>query len=272
MLIQNLTESKNQNEMKIEKMANDKKEFNKKNSDAEDQLITLNTELKKVNRESDKNKERIKELEQNLEDIKSKLNNSQQDLENANKVIMQLDEVIRNKENEIAKNKIDKKGLEDELKQKIKDNDEITSKKCEDFEKNIANLNILIQRAEKDKEQLIFEKDKILYEKRNNDDAIESYKNYIIFLTQQNQKLIAEIENVCDQDERMKEQLSRKDRILTLLRNNKNSIEMSLKDLGDFLGRSTNLSTQSYSTTKKSGFNSTANRYTYNTVNLPASS
>ena len=76
-------------------------------------------------------------------------------------------------------------------------------------------------------------------------------------LTQQNQKLIAEIENVIDQDEKMKEQLARKDRIVAVLRNNKMTIEQSLNNLDDFLNRSN-------SNMQRSTNISQQQRYTYN--------
>ena len=85
----------------------------------------------------------------------------------------------------------------------------------------------------------------------------EKLKNHIMVLTTQNQKLIAEIENVIDQDEKMKEQLARKDRIVALLRNNKMTLEQSLNNLDDFLNRSS-------SNMQRSTNISQQQRYTYN--------
>jgi septal ring factor EnvC (AmiA/AmiB activator) len=101
-----------------------------------------------------------------------------------------------------------------------------------------------------------------LNEDKNNI-QMENYKlrNHIMTLTNQNQKLICEIENVIDQDEKMKEQLSRKDRIVSLLRNNKSTLEQSLKNLDDFLNRSGN---NMMMMSTSSGNNTGSPRYTYN--------
>lgn len=52
--------------------------------------------------------------------------------------------------------------------------------------------------------------------------------------------MIQEIEQIVEQDERIRQQLSRKERTTTILRNNKNNLEKSLNNLDDFLNRSTN--------------------------------
>ena len=98
---------------------------------------------------------------------------------------------------------------------------------------------------------------RITDDKMNGQMENEKLKNHIMVLTQQNQKLIAEIENVIDQDEKMKEQLARKDRIVAVLRNNKMTIEQSLNNLDDFLNRSN-------SNMQRSTNFSQQQRYTYN--------
>lgn len=50
-------------------------------------------------------------------------------------------------------------------------------------------------------------------------------------LTNENQKLVCEFENIIDEDEKLKQQLGRKDKIVQILRNNKNNIEQSLSSL-----------------------------------------
>ena len=103
------------------------------------------------------------------------------------------------------------------------------------------------QRLNEDKNNIQMENDKL--------------RNHIMTLTNQNQKLICEIENVIDQDEKMKEQLSRKDRIVSLLRNNKSTLEQSLKNLDDFLNRSgNNIMMMSTSSGNVTG----SPKYTYN--------
>merc|ERR1711976_400282 len=68
----------------------------------------------------------------------------------------------------------------------------------------------------------------------------ERLKNHIMVLTDQNQKLVLEIENIMEQDERVRQQLCRKDRSMALLRNNKVNVEKSLNNIDDYLNRSSN--------------------------------
>ena len=97
---------------------------------------------------------------------------------------------------------------------------------------------------------------RITDDKMNGQIENDKLKNHIMVLTQQNQKLIAEIENILDQDEKMKDQLSRKERIVSLLRNNKSTIEHSLNNIDDFLNRSNNNAFKTQS-------NNVSQRYTY---------
>ena len=62
----------------------------------------------------------------------------------------------------------------------------------------------------------------------------DKLKSHIQVLTCQNKKLISELENVLDQDERMNGPLCRRDKITVLLRNNKLTLEQSAKTLNDF--------------------------------------
>ena len=59
----------------------------------------------------------------------------------------------------------------------------------------------------------------------------EKLKQHIMVLTNENQKLVCEFENIIDEDEKLKQQLGRKDKIVQILRNNKNNIEQSLSSL-----------------------------------------
>jgi hypothetical protein len=56
-----------------------------------------------------------------------------------------------------------------------------------------------------------------------------------------------------EQDERIRQQLSRKDRTAGLLKNNKNNLEKSLTNLDDFLNRSNRTMSPSYHLNKSKG-------------------
>ena len=62
----------------------------------------------------------------------------------------------------------------------------------------------------------------------------DKLKNHIHVLTCQNQKLIEELENVLDQDEKMNGPLSRREKIAVLLRNNQITLDQSCKTLNEF--------------------------------------
>ena len=68
----------------------------------------------------------------------------------------------------------------------------------------------------------------------------EKLKQHIMVLTEENQKLICEFENIIEQDEKMKEQLGRKNKIFQILRNNKNNVEKSLSSLEGYINNNNN--------------------------------
>ena len=62
-------------------------------------------------------------------------------------------------------------------------------------------------------------------------------KRYVIFYNLS--QFIEEIEDIADRDERLRQQLDRKNKILTLISNNRNNLEKSLMNLDDYLNKST---------------------------------
>lgn len=60
---------------------------------------------------------------------------------------------------------------------------------------------------------------------------------FFIFSKKQFQ-LIQEIEDITDQDERIRSELSRKEKTLNLVKNNKVALEKSLNNLEDYLNKS----------------------------------
>ena len=62
-------------------------------------------------------------------------------------------------------------------------------------------------------------------------------RNHILVLTDLNQTLINEIDNVIDEDAKMKCILDRKERINSVLANNRCTIDQSLNNLDDYINR-----------------------------------
>ena len=76
----------------------------------------------------------------------------------------------------------------------------------------------------------------------NNDNNIlqdenSKLRNHIMILTEQNQNLINEIDNIIEEDEKKISILDRKDRINSLLLNNRSTIDQSLNDLDECINR-----------------------------------
>ncbi len=85
-----------------------------------------------------------------------------------------------------------------------------------------------------------YEQGKRIHQQISNDNngfQIENdkLKSHIQILTCQNQKLIGELENVLEQDEKMNGPLSRRDKIAVLLRNNKMTLDQSANTLNEFI-------------------------------------
>ena len=250
-------------------------------------LIEDNQKLSRICQDQDRS---IKLGEQERSQLSNKINENNYDMKNLSGKLKSKEENLNYLQGQLE----DSKNLNFTLQGNLKDYE----RQMEEFQNEIGNLkqNLMKERqlrAEEEKrsehmENVLNDRERELnrlsaecenaksfskqinQEKSGTEMENEKLKNHIMLLTQQNQKLISEIENVCEQDEKMKEQLSRKDRILSLLRNNKNSIEMSLKDLGEFLGRSSN-NFRSTGLSQNSKSQISGNRYTYNRLS-PSSS
>ena len=238
-LVQSLTELKDNQGVKISKLLEDNSKLSKICQD-QDRNIRLGEQERAdlANKISESNYD-MKTLTGKLQSKDENLNYLQVQLDDTKNLNMNLQGNLRSYEKQID-------GMQNEIRN-LKSNLANESQGRADEEKRAQHMENIINDRERELNRLNAEcdnlksiKDQVSQDKMEKDMQNDKLKNHIVLLTQQNQKLIDEIRNVVDQDERMKEQLSRKERILSLLRNNKNSIEMSLKDLGDFLGRSTN--------------------------------
>ena len=92
--------------------------------------------------------------------------------------------------------------------------------------------------------------DKLTTEKNVCLSDIEKYKAHIMFLTESNQKLTAELENVLDRDEKIKAQLQRGERVGMVLSQNRNDIENALNSLEEALQQNRAKMTYVQNTTK----------------------
>ena len=99
---------------------------------------------------------------------------------------------------------------------------------------------------------------------RDNNDKNNFYKiendklsNQVRILENQNQDIINEIDNILDEDRKMKEVLCRKNRITSLLRDNNDTLEKSINNLDTYNRSYNTYNSYNYSSLTKSP------RYTY---------
>ena len=178
-------------------------------------------------------------LGKNDECYKIDINNLQKKLNNVNDINIDLQNKIKKlekefddcrNENDMIKNellnirtlRVEKETLNDKLTIKLMDKDRKIKALIRDNDHQ--------QIMNKEKE------DKNYYYKNNND----KLKKQINILEKQNNDLINEIDNVIKDDKKMKEVISRKNRITSLLRDNNQTLEKSINDLDKYINSSSN--------------------------------
>ena len=114
-------------------------------------------------------------------------------------------------------------------------------------------LNTILMDKERQLNQISHDNDKIQMMNRNNNDKNKMYKmeneklrNHVRILENQNDNIINEIDNILNEDRKMKEVLKRKSRIISLLRNNNDTLEKSINDLDAYINNSCNIYDNSY--------------------------
>ena len=179
--------------------------------------------------------------------LNNKSKENDMDIQNLNDKLRNLVDDINNTQNALNKNNLDNRDLDDKIRNL---ECQCANLKCEN---NNLNNNILKEKAlrgEKERQnqhlndcinnndnQIMdlenkYNKTTSLYEQvsldsKNYQVSNDKLKQHIMLLTQQNQKLLCELEKVKAQDMRMKTLLSRKDQSCLLLRGVQNCIEQS---------------------------------------------
>ena len=207
-----------------------------------------------------------KNLSQIINDQDNKLQKAQEDIalmesqsqendikiQNLNDKLRLLNDDITNTQNVLNKNNLDNRNLDDKLNEL---NTQCENIKCEnaDLNNNILKERALIADKQRQNDSLtaIINDHEIqindltdkyntlnaLYTQATNDNKnsqIENgkYKEHIMLLTKQNQKLMGELETIKDQDLKMKTLLSRKDQSSIVIRNVHDCIEQATICLG----------------------------------------
>jgi len=191
-----------------------------------------------------------KKLQKAQEDIAAMENQSQENdinIQNLNIKLRSLMDDIANTQTALNKNNLDNRNLDDKLNDL---NNQCENLKCEnaDLNNNIIkekslvadkqrqndNLNAIITEHEMQLNDLSDKYNTLnaMYSQATNDSKNSQIENgklkeHIMLLTQQNQKLLGELENVKDQDLRMKTLISRKEQSSAILRNVHGCIEQA---------------------------------------------
>ena len=231
-----------------------------------------------------------KKLQKAQEDIAAMENQSQENdinIQNLNIKLRSLMDDIANTQTALNKNNLDNRNLDDKLNDL---NNQCENLKCEnaDLNNNILkekslvadkqrqndNLNAIITEHEMQLNDLSDKYNTLnaMYSQATNDSKNSQIENgklkeHIMLLTQQNQKLLGELENVKDQDLRMKTLISRKEQSSAILRNVHGCIEQATicleKIENDNINCGTNNLMNSTASTGKYRSSSPPVRYTY---------
>ena len=112
------------------------------------------------------------------------------------------------------------------------------------IESNTQNLNNKLMKIETHLTQIRKENEKIKLLNNNNINGKEinkikndKLKNQVILLESQNDNLIKEIDEILYEDKKMKNILQRKERIISLLNINNNTLEKSINDLNKSINK-----------------------------------
>ena len=219
-----------------------------------EQICKLKEDNVYLNKVVQENEKFLKLGENDIHNLSKQLNENNYDLQNLNKKVIFHEKSLNNLQNQLNSNNNVNFGLQNKIKnmqeELIKErnvnaelNNEIIIER--NLLNDIANENERLKNILSQKEMQInqFNKEnenlKLInaqYNKYKNVNKIrnDNLKNQVSKLEYQNNTLIKEIDNIMDEDRRMKEIINRKERINYLLIDNNNNLERSIYDLDKY--------------------------------------
>ena len=219
-----------------------------------EQICKLKEDNVYLNKVVQENEKYLKLGENDIHNLSKQLNENNYDLQNLNKKVIFHEKSLNNLQNQLNSNNNVNFGLQNKIKnmqeELIKErnvnaelNNEIIIER--NLLNDIANENERLKNILSQKEMQInqFNKEnenlKLInaqYNKYKNVNKIrnDNLKNQVSKLEYQNNTLIKEIDNIMDEDRRMKEIINRKERINYLLIDNNNNLERSIYDLDKY--------------------------------------
>ena len=224
--VQKLRNINNSQVNEINKLTNENKNLNDIVNDQNKRLQHDKEEIAMLNNKSNENDMDIQNLNDKLRNLVDDINNTQNALNKNNLDNRDLDDKIRNLECHCANLKCENNNLNNNiLKEKaLRGEKERQNKNLNDCINNNDNQ---ICDLENQYNKITSLYEQVSLDSKNFQANNNKLKQHIMLLTQQNQKLLCELEKVKDQDMRMKTLLSRKDQSCLLLRGVLNCIEQS---------------------------------------------
>ena len=238
-ILNGLNDIKNSQNYKIEQLLEDNKTLKQICEEQDNDIKSGNQERQNLAKELDKKNNDILNLNSQIRAKINDINNLQNQLNKNNGISLQYENNIKDyqrqadflkRENESLNNNIYKeKSINSDEGQKYKELNNIMGEreqKINQINQDIHNIKIEQQNEENNNNLLQEENAKL--------------RNHIMILTEQNQNLINEIDNVIEEDEKAKYVLDRKKRINNVLLVNRNTIDQSLNNLDECINKRPN--------------------------------
>ena len=235
-MIQNLNGVKLEQNNQIVNLIDDNKKLTQICQQQDQSIKCGDCEKMKLLRSLDENNFNIKNLNERAKIYENDINNVQNQLKNCNNLNNKLQNIINDYEKELDLCKNENCNLKNQLL-----NEKNT--RADLCKKNNQLINILNDR-ERELNQLNCDFNNMQTIVRNSTNDQNSFKNendklknHVFALTEQNQKLIDEMDRVIIEDSKVKKLMDRKQRIGNILQNNKTKINNSLNSLDASLSR-----------------------------------
>ena len=235
-ILKGLNDVKNSQNIKISKLIEDNKLLKQICQENDQNIKFGNQERQQMERELDNKNNNIQDLNSQIRTQVNNLNNLQNQINKNNSINMQFQNNLKdyerqidllNEENENLRNNLFKeKSVRDGENRKNMQLNNILN----DYEYKIEQLNNEIENIKRMQQS-------VNNNNNNLQEINEKLRNHIMTLTDQNQSLINEIHNVIEEDEKKMSILNRRNRITTLLLNNRNTLDQSLNDLDEYINK-----------------------------------
>ena len=222
------------------------------NNSQVNEINKLTNENKNLNDIVDDQNKRLQQAQEEIDMLNNKSNENDMDIQNLNGKLRNLVEDINNTQGALNKNNLENRDLDDKIRNL---ECQCSNLKCENNNLNNTILKEKALRGERERQNqhlddVINDNDNQICDLETKYNTVTSIyeqvsldtnnykvsnnqlKQHIMLLTQQNQKLLCELEKVKDQDMRLKTLLSRKEQSCLLLRGVHNCIEQSTICLG----------------------------------------